>query len=56
MAKEQCKWTQKEDEILKIAVGQGLYTIYPVHRTFTKTHIDVERVDWLSIAQSARSQ
>lgn len=23
MAKERCKWTQKEDEILKIAVGKG---------------------------------
>lgn len=24
MAKERCKWTQKEDDILKIAVGTGL--------------------------------
>lgn len=34
MAKEQRRWTQKEDDILKIAVGK-----------------DVERVDWLSIAE-----
>lgn len=55
MAKERRKWTQKEDDILKIAVGKGQwYPRWPArtpHRWASLIELDVERIDWLSIAE-----